>query len=72
VQLGPPIFMERDIKHLRMMRKKARVSLDAMARQLSIHPLWLSRIEKFPVIAPPDFANRYFLALVALTTTKPL
>ena len=68
MEIGPPTFMNQDTKQLRMMRKKARVSLDAMAKELGLPHTRLRDIEQFPLIAPPGFADRYVEALIQIVT----
>jgi DNA-binding XRE family transcriptional regulator len=58
--------MNPDTKQLRMMRKKARVSLRDMAKELGL-PLGVVRnIERFPWVNPA-WADRYVEALTKLT-----
>jgi len=53
-------------KDLRLMRKKARVSLQAMARELNVPLATVHAIECFPWVAPA-LADRYVEALTRLT-----
>jgi hypothetical protein len=52
---------------LRLMRKKARVSLQAMARELDVPLVVVRNIEDFPSYFPDCWADRYVEALTKLT-----
>jgi len=66
VEIGPPTFMNQDTKQLRMMRKKARVSLKALAAEMGAPLRTVRGIERFPWVAPA-WADRYVEALTKLT-----
>jgi hypothetical protein len=52
--------------NLRLMRKKARVSLQAIARELDVPLVIVRLIEDFPLDCPA-WADRYVEALTRLT-----
>ena len=62
MEIGPPIFMT----NLRLMRKKARISLKALAAELGISPAKVAYIERWP-LASPAWADKYVEALTRLT-----
>jgi len=52
--------------NLRLMRKKARVSLKTLAAEMGISPAKVACIERWP-LADPEWADRYVEALTRLT-----
>jgi hypothetical protein len=69
--------MNPDTKQLRMMRKKARVSLDAMAKEMGWSVADVRALENLPPrigvgdlevsVYPKEWADRYVEALTRLT-----
>jgi len=52
--------------NLRQLRKKARISLKALAAEMGISPSKVACIERWP-LADPTWADRYVEALARLT-----
>ena len=52
--------------NLRLMRKKARISLKRLAAEMGISPVMVEYIERCP-LANPGWADKYVEALTRLT-----